>query len=315
VSARHDDPHRLRDLQPVLRLRQAVLSAVRAFFVERDFLEVTTPVRIPTPALEDYIDALPSGDAYLRTSPELHMKRLLAAGHPRLFQIGPCFRAGESGRMHLTEFTMLEWYRLEAGYRQILDDTVALVRHCAQSALGRTTCRFRERDIDLAAPWDILGVDEAFRTHAGEGAAAAAAGGRFETLLVERVEPHLGGERPTVLIDYPLACGALAKRKPDAPDWVERWELYMAGLEVVNACSELGDAPEQRRRFEATARLRAAEGRPVYPIDEPFMAALERGLPAMAGAALGVDRLLMVFADAGCIQDVVAFPAGADPAL
>lgn len=308
MSAKPDDQTRLRELLPVLVRRQSLLGAIRSFFVSRGFLEVQTPVRIPAPALEDYIDAEPAGEHFLRTSPELHMKRLVAAGCSRLFQVGPCFRRGERGRHHLPEFTMLEWYRTPADYRDILDDTGALLRSVAQTVVGGTRLRYGGAEIDVGASWEELTVDEAFSRYAGVAATQAAATGEFERLLADRVEPRLGQGRPTVLVDYPLSLAGLARRKAGTPPRAERWELYVAGLELANAYSELTDAGEQRRRFAATAELRRQQGRPVYSLDQHFLAALDSGLPPCGGIALGVDRLLMVLCDAESISDVVAFP-------
>jgi len=302
-----DDRSRLAARRPALVLRARVMAAVHGFLQDRGFVHVETPVRVAAPALEDYIDAEPSGRAWLRTSPELHMKRLLAAGYERIYQIGPCFRRGEAGRRHRPEFTMLEWYRLRAGWRDILQDTVELLRSTALAATGGTGCRFRGREVDLGAAWDEITVDEAFRRFAGTDVDAALAAGRFEEVLVSRVEPQLGLNVPTVLSEYPLACSGLSRQIPGRPDRVERWEVYIAGMELGNACSELVDPAEQRRRFAACAELRRAEGRDVYPVDDAFMAALEAGMPPAAGIAIGMDRLVMVLAGADCIDDVVAF--------
>jgi len=269
---------------------------------------VHTPLRIAAPALEDYIDAEPSGDRFLRTSPELHMKRLLAAGYERIFQLGPCFRRGERGRVHLPEFAMLEWYRLNADYRDVLNETVALVRHAFAVAAGRPVCRWRGCEVDVSEPWEEITVEDAFGRYAGRNVDDAVDSGEFEQVLVEKIEPQLGQGRPTVLLDYPVACSGLSRRKPDNPERVERWELYIAGLELANACSELVDCEEQRQRFEACAALREIEGREVYAPDQAFMAALREGMPPAAGVALGVDRLIMAISGADPIADAVAFP-------
>ena len=308
MSAKPDDQTRLRELLPVLVHRQSLLGAIRGFFLSRGYLEVQTPVRIPAPALEDYIDAEPAGEQFLRTSPELHMKRLLAAGCTRLFQLGPCFRRGEEGRRHLPEFTMLEWYRAPADYRDILADTVGLLCCAAAAVVGGTRLLYGGSEVDVEAPWEELTVDEAFSRHTRTTATQAVEAGEFERLLADSVEPHLGHGRPTVLFDYPLSLGGLARRKAGDPPRAERWELYVAGLELANAYSELTDAEEQRRRFAATAELRRRQGRPVYPMDQRFLDALDSGLPPCGGIALGVDRLLMVLCGAESLSDVVAFP-------
>lgn len=298
------DTEELRRLRPRLQQRALLKQAAREFFLGQGFLEVDTPVRIPAAALEDYIDAEPSGNCWLRTSPELHMKRMLAAGYERIFQLGACFRQGEEGRRHLPEFMMLEWYRLHADWRKVLEDTVGLFRFCAQKALGQTRFTFRGRQIEVGEEWEEITVEDAFRRFAGADLDEAIAQGIFEQVLVEHVEPRLGLERPTVLSEYPLACSGLSQPLPHRADRVERWEVYVAGLEMGNACSELVDVAEQRRRFMATAELRARENREVYPIDEPFMQALEHGIPAAAGVAIGFERLVMMLTDAEDIHQV-----------
>ena len=286
-----------------LQLRSDVLRLIRTFFDGRGYLEVQTPVSVETPTLEDYIDAIPADDRWLRTSPELHMKRLVQAGHPRLFQIGPCFRAGEYGRRHRPEFTMLEWYCANAGYRDILQETQGLLQAVA-AGLGRPgPLPYRNTTIDLGT-CEIRTVRETFAKFAGADAAALNTT-EFDRLLVETVEPRLGRDCPFYMIDYPAAMAALARTAPADPSIAERWELYVAGLELANADSELVDPVEQRRRFEACADRRRRDGRQLYPIDENFLAALGAGMPPTAGCALGIDRLLMVFADTDDIADVI----------
>ena len=289
-----------------LLIRSRVLHAIRCFFHERDFVEVETPVRLATPALELHIDAEPAGDHWLRTSPELHMKRLLAEGLPRLFQLGPCFRRGERGDRHHPEYTMLEWYRADADYTDILADTKALIAHVAQAVLGRTDFRYLRNRIELLPRWERITVADAFQRFAGWDPTAAYDEDRFNEDLVNKVEPRLAKDVPTVLTDYPAEAAALARRKPGNPRVAERWELYIGGLELANAYSELTDPVEQRARFEACAAARRALGKEVYPLDEDFLAALGQ-LPPCGGIALGVDRLVMLLADAASIEDVLAF--------
>jgi lysyl-tRNA synthetase class 2 len=291
-----------------LTVRSRALAALRAFFTQRGFVEVETPVRIPAPALELHIDAPPSGPGHwLRTSPELHMKRMLAAGCARIFQIGPCFRAGERGSRHTPEFTLLEWYRAHAGCREILADTEALVRHVAQETLQRTTLTIAGATVDLAAPWLVLTVREAFLAWAGWDPVADYDADRFDLDLVNRVEPALPRDRPVVLTEYPAAAAALARLKPGDPAVAERWELYIGGLEIANAYGELTDPQAQRARFLACAEARRALGRDVYPLDEPFLGALEAGMPPSGGIALGVDRLVMLLCGAESIDEVRSF--------
>jgi lysyl-tRNA synthetase class 2 len=191
---------------------------------------VETPIRIPAPAPEAHIDPEPAGDAFLHTSPELCMKRLLAAGFPRLYQLCRCFRRGERGRRHLPEFTLLEWYTAHRDYRHMMDQTEALVKHVAQALDRDGTLAFQGRAIDLRAPFDRLPVDEAFRRYAGTTPEAALADGRFDEIVALAIEPRLGWERPVILHDYPAPCAALARLKPDRPDRAERFELYVGGV-------------------------------------------------------------------------------------
>ncbi len=289
-----------------LVLRSRLLHAIRCFFHMRGFAEVETPVRLTAPALELHIDAEPSGDHWLRTSPELHMKRLLAGGMEQIFQLGPCFRRGERGDRHHPEYTMLEWYRARADYTDILADTKALIAHCAQAVLGRTDLSYRGQAIQLLPRWERVTVAEAFQRWAGWNPAEHWDAERFDLDLVEKVEPNLPRECPVVLAEYPAPAAALARRKPADPRVAERWELYIGGLELANAYSELTDPVEQRARFEACAAARRALGKDVYPVDEAFLAALTH-MPPSGGIALGVDRLAMLFADADRLDDVMAF--------
>jgi len=289
--------------RPALELRSRVFAAVRAFFLERGYLEVETPARVPVPALEDHIDAEPAGDHWLRTSPELHMKRLVCAGYGRIFQIGPCFRQGERGRRHRPEYTMLEWYRSGADERCLERETHELLRHIC-GTLGRNEFS----GIDLAAPPARFTVSDAFRLWAGWDPLSDFDAGRFDLDLVEKVEPRLAEPPvPVIFTDFPRERAALARLRPGPPPAAARWEMYLAGMEIANAYHELADPAEQRVRFEACAAARAARGQAVYPLDEAFLRALDHGMPDCAGIALGLDRLLMILAETGDIARVRAF--------
>ncbi len=290
-----------------MTVRSRILQAIRRFFTEHGYIEVETPVRIATPALENHIDAEPAGDRFLRTSPELHMKRLLVEGFPRIFQIGPCFRRGEQGRFHTPEYTMLEWYRQGADYESVLTETRALMRAVATEARGATRVTLAGAEVDLAGPWSVWTVAEAFGRWAGWDPVRDWDADRFDWDLVHKVEPALPRTAPVALKDYPVAAAALARCRGGAAPVAERWELYLGGLELANAFSELTDPREQRRRFEVSARTRARAGREVYALDEDFLAALSRGLPACAGVALGVDRLALALTDGGSLNEVRAF--------
>ena len=234
------------------------------------------------------------------------MKRLLAAGCARIFQICHCFRAGERGRRHLPELTMLEWYAVGNEYRDLMDDCQRLLPAMARD-LGRDgTLVYQGAEVDLCPPWERLTVAEAFARHASVSAEKALDEGRFDEIMGLEIEPHLGFGRPVFLTDYPAPCAALARLRPDNPSVAERFELYIAGLELCNGFSELVDPAEQRRRFAAETDARRRAGKAVYPVAEPFLSDLAR-MPPSAGNALGLDRLVMLFADAPSIDEVVAF--------
>ena len=267
--------------------RARVLRAIRAFFDARGFTEVETPVRIPAPAPEPHIDCPPSGDWFLRASPELQMKKLLAAGMERIYQIGPCFRAGEKGRRHSPEFTMLEWYRANADYLDIARD--------AEELLAEVLKRDRVNVQRIT-------VREAYRRWAGWDPVEAWDQDCFDFDMATKIEPNLPKE-PLFLIDYPAPAASLARLKADDPRVAERWELYVDGIELANAFTELTDPVEQRRRFELAREERRAVGEADYPLDEKFLDALAR-MPPSGGVALGVDRLVMLACGASSIADV-----------
>jgi lysyl-tRNA synthetase class 2 len=288
--------------RPALEARARIVQTIRAFFIAQGFLEVETPQRIPVNAPELHIDAVRSGTWSLHTSPELCMKRLLAAGYPRLFQLCHVWRAAERGRRHLPEFTLLEWYRADADYLDLMDDCEALLRALVPAGL----LKVGSEEIVLAGPWQRLTVAEAFAAYASLSLAQALDADRFDEVLSSEVEPRLGQERPTFLYDYPAKLAALARRKTNQPDLAERFELYIAGIEVANAFSELTDPVEQRQRFSADEAARRAQGKEPLPLPEKFLAELVN-LPPSAGIALGIDRLVMLLAGATTIDEVVAF--------
>jgi lysyl-tRNA synthetase class 2 len=335
-------PDRFAAKRSHLAVRGRVVQAIRAFFAARDFVEVETPALQVSPGMEPHLEAFATtlvepGEGerprYLHTSPEFAMKKLLAAGVPRLFQLARCFRNGERGATHHPEFTMLEWYRAGASYRDLMDDCEALLRHCLAAA-GRDRFVWQGRAADPAPPFERLSVADAFARHCGidllatapDPAApslerlAAAAGplgiaphpgdtweDLFFRLFLERIEPRLGVGVPTILHDYPISMAALARPKPDAPHLAERFELYVSGLELANAFGELTDAAMQRDRFLADQAKKRARYGTAYPIDEDFLAALAL-MPESAGIALGVDRLAMLASGAARIDDVLWAP-------
>jgi lysyl-tRNA synthetase class 2 len=325
------------------RARARLSAAVREALGVLGYEEVETPCLVPAPGMEPHVDAFdavfrPEGGGlprplWLHNSPEYAMKRLLADGLPRIFQLSRVFRNGEVSRTHNPEFTMLEFYRAGTDYRGVMADSEALVAACAQALLpdGPAELRRGEPTISLAPPFEVLTVQEAFLRHAGvdlaacegdAGALAAAArkaghptgpGGEpfddvFFRVMLDAVEPRLGVARPTWLVDWPASMAALARLSPGDPRWAERFELYAGGLELANGFSELTDAALQRARLLEEQALRARLGRPAYPLDEAFLAALPR-MPAAGGIAVGFDRLLMLLTGAESIADVLLFPA------
>ncbi len=302
----------------LLVARARALDSARSFFRSRGYLEVETPIAIPSPGLDLHLDAfeaVPTGlhtataaKRFLSTSPEYQMKRLLADGHGRIFQITRAFRAGESGERHNPEFTILEFYRPNAGVEAVMRDTEQLV--------ARVTGGFVEidgRTIDVRPPLPRLTLLEAFERYANtppEETLRLADNDEdvfFEKLAFE-VEPALATlDRGVFITEYPASQASLARKKPEDPRVAERFELYVAGVELCNGFGELTDHAEQRARFERDQAARAARGKPVYPIDERFLEALARGMPASGGNAIGFDRLVALACGTRSIGDVIAF--------
>jgi elongation factor P--(R)-beta-lysine ligase len=289
-----------------LQARASILQAIRLFFINQGYLEVETPHRIPAPAPESHIDAVPSGSWFLHTSPELCMKRLLAAGYEKIFQICRCWRGEERGCLHTPEFTLLEWYRTESDYRALMEECEAFIQAVASTLGLGDKLHFRGQTIDLTRPWERISVEDAFQRYAPVPMRRALAEHVFDEVMVEKIEPRLGMNRPTFLYDYPAERGALARLKGDDPTLAERFEFYIGGLELANAFSELIDTKEQRERFLAEQAYRRSLSKPPYPLPEKFLRELGT-MPPAAGIALGVDRLVMVLLDTPTIDEVVAF--------
>ncbi len=324
---------------PVTRRRQheiraRVLRNIRTWFDERDYLEVETPLLIRVPGMEPHLRTFETRSEdgrqlYLPTSPEYAMKRLLSEGLERIYQICKSFRDEPAAPFHNPEFTMLEWYRAYADYSQIAEDTEQLVAHLARQMTGSHRLSFRDTVTDLTPPWERLTVREAFSRYSDvdadpcdpdsflEAARASKlsdidakddADSAFFKIFLDQVEPRLGSPRPTILTEYPTRMGALAKRSSHDPTIAERLEVYIAGIELANAFTELNDPEEQRTRLEQESDKRRDLGMPEYELDQQFLGALEQGVPPSGGIALGVDRLIMLLTDAPHIADVLAFP-------
>ncbi len=322
-----------------LQKRAAVLAAIRAFFAKRGFLECDTPSLVAAPGMEPYLTPFETTlvdergtqtPAYLVTSPEYSLKKMLSAGFERIYDLARVYRNGEEwGKTHNPEFMMLEWYRAYASYHEIMDDVEDLLRFVAKEVAGGLRIPFRGATIDLAGVERIT-VAEAFRQYAGMDpdalrdrdslfTAVRAKGYRpddkeryedlFFRVFLNEIEPCLGQRRPTIVYDYPAPLSALAKLKEGDPAFAERFEVYVGGLELSNGYTELNDPVEQRERLVEERALRKKLKKTQLPIDEDLIAALEVGMPPAGGTALGVDRLVMLMTDAADIDQVRFLPA------
>lgn len=330
-------PARHADRRPFLLAANNIRAAIRSHFAAADFIEVDPCALVVSPGNETHLHAFAtelrdigggSRPRYLHTSPEFACKKLLAAGEPRIFTLSHVFRNREGGPLHSPEFTMLEWYRAGADYRVLMDDCLALLR-LAASLTGARTGHWKGRPCDLFANAEKLTLAEAFQRFCGIDLLAAdrdalvacalrlglhVAGDDtwsdlFSRLLSEKIEPHLGMGAPTILCEYPASEAALARRKPDDPRVAERFELYVAGVELANCFGELTDPHEQRRRFQADMDEKQRIYGARYPLDEDFLAALTH-MPPSSGGALGLDRLVMLVTGATRIEQVLWTPAG-----
>lgn len=296
-----------------LRRRAQIVAQIRAYFAQQQVLEVETPQLCPTTVTDPHLHSMQvPGHGYLQTSPEYAMKRLLAAGSGSIYQIARVFRADEMGRRHHPEFTMLEWYRVGFTPDQLIDDVAAV----ACLALGETRCvRHRYRDLfrtrlgldPLSCSVDQLRA--VARRHVDLAFDEADRDTWLELLMSQVIEPTLGIDTLSFVVDYPPSQAALARLHLDDEGQVvaSRFELYHRGVELANGYHELLDADEQRARFAADLREREALGLPAIPIDEPLLAALASGLPDCSGVALGLDRLIMLAVGSDSLREVIAF--------
>jgi lysyl-tRNA synthetase class 2 len=325
--------------------RAKIFKTIRSFFESEGFLEVDTPALQISPGLEVHLKAFqttfhnPLGTDetfYLHTSPEFTMKKLVTAGLPKIFQLCKTYRNEGLSATHQPEFTMLEWYRTGEDYTKIMADTVEIVRQSAK-AYGTHLLRRGNRTCDPFKPWEYLTVTEAFQKYVGIDimktipdeptlepdptllrqeaeriGETCSDDDRWEDIffriMMEKIEPNLGHNVPTILYDYPTCLGALARPKPTDARVCERFEAYICGVELCNAFSELTDVVEQRRRFETDSAMKEMLYGYTYPIDEDFMDALNFGMSEASGNALGVDRLIMLITGADDIRDTCWVP-------
>ena len=300
-----NDSERLARLKSNVKKRAEIYQTARNFFYEEGFLEVETPERVPVVAPEQFITPIQSEDWFLITSPELHMKRMLAAGYPKLVQFCRCFRRGERGRLHNPEFSMIEWYRAGGTYLDIISDTEKLVATLSGKFGDGKSLFYQGKTIDLTLPWPRITVQQAFLKYAGWDPVEINDSLRFDMDLCEKVIPAFSPLRPTVLMDYPAPLASLARLKPDGTVG-ERAEVFIAGLEIANGFSELINRQEQERRFrDEIKQIEKDSGREAQ-LPEKFLDAMDQ-MPECAGMALGMDRLVMLFCDAASIDEVMAF--------
>jgi lysyl-tRNA synthetase class 2 len=312
--------------------RSHTVSAMRAYLDGRGFLEVETPVLQPlyggaaarpfTTRYEVYDQTV-----YLRISDELYLKRLVIGGLDRVYEIGHNFRNEGVSRKHNPEFTMLECYQAYADYRDMMELAQGLLQHVVRAATGGDRVRYREQELDFSGEWPRVSMRDAIVARTGVDVLAAPDFGTLRARVVEkgldpgkaptwgRLVDHLFSEhvepmlvQPTFVVDYPVELSPLAKRAAADPRLVERFELYVAGMEMANAFSELNDPEDQRARFEEQRRMHAAGDEEAHPLDEEFLAAMEHGMPPTGGLGVGVDRLVMVLTDAPHLREVLLFP-------
>jgi elongation factor P--(R)-beta-lysine ligase len=332
-------PHQFDKKRDFLVLRARIISALRAFFDQRGFVAVETPALQICPTMDAHIhgfrtefkgvDMKHLKNLYLHTSPEFDMKKLLVAGMPQIYQLCHVFRNGENTRLHSPEFSLLEWYRAGTDYTAMMQDCVDILRFVAVEA-GFSRYSFGGKACDPFGEWRRISVAEAFLEYAEidldsclddkilfsiklteQGIRVIETDqwdDMFHAVMAEKIEPFLGIDTPCILYDYPASMAALSRRKPCDPRYAERFELYVCGVELANAFSELTDAAEQRARYETEMQAKQALYGETYPIDEEFLNALEFGMPESSGIALGADRLVMLATGAEHISQVLWAP-------
>lgn len=329
-------------LKPFL-IREQVVDAIREFFKKEGFHEVDTPLLVQSPGTEPYLEVFESElvtpgfenkKAYLLTSPELSMKKLLSAGMGSIFTICKSFRNGEGlSSFHNPEFSILEWYRVDADYTDVMKDCENLLLHILTvlklNEDGKNQLEYQGVIYDLSTSWERISVSEAFEKYAGVSKEdmldeekivliAKEKGYQvdeqttweeaYNQILLNEIEPHLGKLKPTILYDYPASQAALSKKKESDPRFAERFEFFIGGIELGNAFSELTDADEQEARMIADLKYRKELGKVEYKMDSDFIEALRLGMPRTGGIAVGVDRLVMLFSNSASIKDTLLFP-------
>jgi lysyl-tRNA synthetase class 2 len=304
-------------------VREKVTDIIRSFFKTRSFHEVSTPILVPIPSIEPNLEVFKTElrtskglkrNGFLIMSPEFSIKKLLAAGIGNCFEMTKCFRNEEEvSFLHNPEFTMLEWYRINADYRDVMADFEQLFTRIIKEVnpeVDLSKWQYQDETYDLSIPWPRINFEEAFKKYAGKNIDDVK-DEDFYQIFFNEIEPKLRESgKPAIVYDYPVSQAALARKIQSDPRFAERFEVFLAGVELGNCFSELTDANEQKKRFEADLSERKRLGKTAYPIDEDLINALKVGLPPVSGIAVGVDRLVMLAADAPSIADTLFFPAG-----
>lgn len=295
-------------------VREKVVDSIRKFFKEQGFREVFTPTLVPVPSIEPNLEVFESElrtstgkkrRGFLIMSPEFSIKKLLAAGIGDCFEITRCFRNNEEvSRLHNPEFTMLEWYRINADYTDVMKDFEQLF----VNIIGSKKLKYQGEVYDLSLPWPRISVSEAFSKFA-EKDVLEVSDEDFYKIFFNEIEPALlKSKKPFFIYDYPISQASLSRPKKEDPRFAERFEVFLAGIELGNCFSELTDAKEQKKRFENDFAERKKMGKTDYPIDYDLIDALKSGLPVVSGIAVGVDRLVMLAADVPSVSDTLFFP-------
>ncbi|NMB92174.1 MAG: EF-P lysine aminoacylase GenX [Parcubacteria group bacterium] len=302
--------------------RAQIIDFIREFFKQRGFLEVQTPILVKGMSTEPYIDPIKveffdernkKYQGYLITSPEYSLKKLLAQGFENIFEITKAFRQNEAfGKLHNPEFTILEWYHINADYRDVMVDTEQLIYYVTTKIHNQPRFLYQGREVDVSLPWLRMSVKDAFQKWAyidlDKKQKMTDFNDWFYDIFLNKIEPHLPQNKPIILYDYPLPQAALAKRKSKNSFYAERFEVYIAGIELCNAFSELTDWQEQLKRLKEDQEIRKKLKKEIIPIDKTFINALKSGLPPVGGNALGIDRLEMLLLDIKDIDDLLTFP-------
>ena len=295
-------------------VREKVIDTIRSHFKNQGFHEVSTPTLVPIPSIEPNLEVFQTElgtskgvkrDGYLIMSPEFSIKKLLAAGIGNCFEIAKCFRNEEEvSPLHNPEFTMLEWYRTNADYTDVMRDFEDLF----VKIIGSDKLIYQGATYDITRPWPRISFEEAFAKYAGK-KIEDVKDEDFYKIFFNEIEPKLrDSKKPAIIYDYPISQASLARKKESDPRFAERFEVFLAGIELGNCFSELTDSAEQKKRFESDLAERRSQGKTDYPIDEDLIEALKSGLPRVSGIAVGVDRLVMLAADVPSISDTLFFP-------